>query len=233
MPKIGASANYFWLEENEAATESQQTFEAVVMEPHTIASYTEISRQLLLQSNPDVEDVTMADQAAILGVGVDTAFLVGDGNKEPGGIMGGASANVATVNAASGNYDTLLEFQADVLSANAMVSIPNCAYLTTTALARTWGNRQRFTGTDATLWQGNLAEGTMAGFPSFSSEVMPASHILFGDFSTIMIAEWGTLALEVNPFANFKAGIVGLRAMYSLDIAVRSKQSWAFASNAS
>jgi hypothetical protein len=44
---------------------------------------------------------------------------------------------------------------------------------------------------------------------------MPANMLLFGDWSTVMIAEWGMLELQVNPFAGFQAGIVGLRGMWT------------------
>jgi hypothetical protein len=43
----------------------------------------------------------------------------------------------------------------------------------------------------------------------------------FGDWSQVVIGEWGVLELDVNPYADFKAGIVGLRAFYSCDVAVR------------
>lgn len=232
IPRIGATANYYWLAtEATATTESQQTFTNVAMSPKTIASYTEVSRQLLLQANPDVEDVTMSDHAAILGVGLNTAVVFGPGGTQPAGIANGASANVNTVVGTTASYDTVLEFQDKVLTASAMTNAAACAYLGPTAIARKLGNRQEFTGTDATLWQGNLAEGTIAGFPAYSSEIMPANYLLFGDWSTCMVAEWGVLSLEVNPFANFQAGIVGLRAMYSVDCAFRHKQSWSLSTN--
>ena len=45
--------------------------------------------------------------------------------------------------------------------------------------------------------------------------------MLAGDFSQVVIGEWGTVEIEANPYANFQAGIVGVRAMYSCDVLVR------------
>jgi hypothetical protein len=43
----------------------------------------------------------------------------------------------------------------------------------------------------------------------------------FGDWAKMVVAEWGVLEVETHPFANFPAGIIGVRAMYSVDVGVR------------
>jgi hypothetical protein len=45
--------------------------------------------------------------------------------------------------------------------------------------------------------------------------------MVFGDWSQLVMAEWGSLAIEVNPFANFQAGLIGVRALYAMDVGVR------------
>jgi hypothetical protein len=47
----------------------------------------------------------------------------------------------------------------------------------------------------------------------------------------VLVGEWGVLELEVNPFANFQAGIVGVRAIASIDIAVRYPTAFSAASS--
>jgi hypothetical protein len=37
----------------------------------------------------------------------------------------------------------------------------------------------------------------------------------------VVVGEWGVLEVNVNPFANFQAGIIGVRAIYSMDVGVR------------
>jgi hypothetical protein len=58
-----------------------------------------------------------------------------------------------------------------------------------------------------------------------------AANILFGDFSKVVLAEWGVLEVEVNPYANFAAGIVGVRAMYSIDVGVRYAAAFSLATS--
>lgn len=62
-----------------------------------------------------------------------------------------------------------------------------------------------------------------------SSKQMPAATLLFGDWSTVYIVEWGTLAIEVNPFADFKSGIVGIRALWSMDVIVTRPEAFSLA----
>jgi hypothetical protein len=48
-----------------------------------------------------------------------------------------------------------------------------------------------------------------------------------GDWSQVVIGEWGTLEIEANPYAQFQAGIVGVRALYTVDIGVRYAAAFA------
>lgn len=68
-------------------------------------------------------------------------------------------------------------------------------------------------------WQGQV----------YKRQSMPASTLLFGDWSTVMIAEWGALELQADPFMKFKQGIVGLRAMWTVDVGFRHYKSFSLA----
>lgn len=229
MPKQTGAGTAYWLStEATQITESQQTFGQVTLTPHTVGAYTELSRQLALQSSPAAEAVVMSDLAADVALAVDSAVINGSGaSGQPSGIL--QTSGIGSVSGASLTYDGCLEFQSDILAANALTNIDTCGYVTTTAVAKVLANRQRFTGTDATLWQGNIADGSIAGFPAMTSGQMPASHLLFGDWSTLLIGEWGVLELMTNPFANFAAGIIGVRAMYTVDIGLRYAASFSLA----
>lgn len=71
----------------------------------------------------------------------------------------------------------------------------------------------------------------MAGFPAYSTEQMPTGDMLFGDFSQLVIAEWGRLSISINPFADFRAGIIGVRGLWTLDLAVRHAKSFSLATS--
>ena len=81
-----------------------------------------------------------------------------------------------------------------------------------------------------TLWKGNLLDGEVEGYRAHTSNNIPAATMLFGDFSEVIGAEWGVLEIDVNPYANFAAGITGIRAFYTCDVGVRIPGAFSAAS---
>jgi HK97 family phage major capsid protein len=93
--------------------------------------------------------------------------------------------------------------------------------VTTPAIAAILKQKARFSNTDTPIWQGNILNGTIEGLRAVSSNQMTAGQLLAGDFSQVVVGEWGVLEVEANPYANFAAGIVGVRAFYTVDVGVR------------
>ena len=114
----------------------------------------------------------------------------------------------------------IIEFQTDVATSNVMPQ--RGGYVTTPAVAGLLMARPELptTGTER-LWKGNIWDGTLFDFPAMTSNQLTAATMVFGDWQEIVIGEWGVLEVEVNPYANFQAGIIGVRAIYSLDVGVR------------
>ena len=97
-----------------------------------------------------------------------------------------------------------------------------CRYVATPPVAGLLTQRARIASTDSvTLWKGNINDGTVEGYQAHTSNNLPAATAIFGDFSQAILAEWGVLEVDVNPFANFTAGITGIRAFYTCDVGVR------------
>lgn len=228
IPKQTVAATAYWLaNEGAAITEGNQTFVQIALTPKTVGAYTEVSRQLLLQSDPSAEAIVSNDLAAQVALAADLAVLNGGGTEQPTGII--QTGSIGSVTGTNLAYAGILEFQTDVAAANV---IPQAGgYVTTPAVAGLLSARSRFANTDTPLWNGNLWDATMAGFPAMSSMQMPAASMLFGDFSEVVVGEWGVLEVEINPYANFAAGIIGVRAIYSMDVGVRRAAAFSYASS--
>jgi HK97 family phage major capsid protein len=81
IPRQAGAASVTWLPtEGSTIIESQQTIQQIAVTPKNVGAYTEISRQLLLQSNPSAEQLVVADLAAISALAMDDAGLNGDGS---------------------------------------------------------------------------------------------------------------------------------------------------------
>jgi len=218
IPKQTGAATPYWLAtEATAINESQQTFTQVALTPKNAGAYTEISRQLLLQSSPGAEAIVTNDLANVIAIAADLAVLNGSGGAQPQGLLG--TAGIGTFTGTAITYALLLESQSDVATAN--VTPVAGGYVATPAVAAILMAKSRFANTDTPVWNGNIWNGTMIGYPAMSSNQMPGAGCVFGDWSEIVVGEWGVLEVEVNPYANFQAGIIGVRAIYSLDCAVR------------
>ena len=88
IPKQTGSATAYWVAENTAPTESQQTFGQVTMTPKTVGGYTDISRRLLLQSSIAVESLVQTDLATVLGLAIQQAAINGSGaSNQPSGLL--------------------------------------------------------------------------------------------------------------------------------------------------
>lgn len=232
IPKQSAAATAYWLaSETTQITDSVQTLVQVPLTPKTVGAYSEISRLLLLQSSPDAEGLVMSDLAKVTAIAMDKAALHGAGGSgEPQGIVG--SSDVGSVTATTIGTDTykkMLEFQSDLLSAN--VRGGRQAYVTTPAVALLLSGYPRFASTDTPVWNGALEEAVMCGKPAFSSNQLEAGYCIYGDWTQLVVGEWGVLSIETNPYANFQAGIIGVRAMYTVDIALRYGQAFSVATS--
>lgn len=219
IPKLTAGGTAYWLtNEGTAITEANQTLAQLTLTPKNVGAYTEVSRQLMMQSTPDADALIMDDLAKVLATAIDLAALEGSGaNGQPTGI-----SNTGSIGAVTGTdlaYADILEFQTDVAGSNALAA--NCAYATTPAVAALLAQRVKVASTFSPLWEGGLLDGNMAGFRAVATNQLTAASMIFGDFSQIIIGEWGMLELAMNPYANFAAAITGIRAIQTVDVGIR------------
>lgn len=229
IPKQTGAATAAWLaNEASTATEAQLTLGQMALTPKNVVAYSEISRQLMLQSSPAIDALVMNDLAQVVALAIDSAGLSGSGaSGQPTGIVN--TAGIGSVTGTSIAYAGIVEFQTDVAASNALAA--NCGYVTTPAVAGLLKGRQRFTSTDTPLWEGNILDGTIEGFKAMSSMQMAAASMLFGDFSQVVIGEWGMLEIALNPYASFTAAITGIRAIQTCDVGVRVPGAFSLATS--
>lgn len=226
LPKQVGNSTIAWLStETSQAAESTSSFTQVSGTPKTAASYSEISEKLLKQSNPAAEGIVTRGLAADLAVGVDAAAVNGTGaNGQPTGIL--QTSGIGSVSGTALGYAGLVEAQTDIADNNAVLDPNALGYCTTPLIAQVLKGRQRFTSTDSPLWKGAIHAGEIEGVQALSTKNMPANTLLYGDWSSVIVAEWGVLIVELNPFADFRAGIVGVRALWSVDVLVQQPVSF-------
>ena len=221
IPKLATGTSTYWVAEDGAPTEGQPVFASVSLTPKNLASFVQISRNLLVQSDPSVETVIQDDITRAIAVAIDAAALAGTGSSnQPTGIL--ATTGIGSVSFASAGAPTFAEIVAieSAISAdNAMGA--NMAFVTTPALAGTLKTTTKDSGSGRFVSEDNA----IMGYSVNPTSSMTANTILLGDFSQLMIAQFG--AVEVITDRNAQTGqlTLGLHAM--VDVGVRHAESFA------
>lgn len=230
IPKLTGAATAYWLtNEATAITESQQTIGQLALAPKTLGAYTELSRLLMLQSTPAAEALVMQDFAKVMALAIDLAVFEGSGaSGQPTGIS--QTAGIGSVTGTSIDLAKCIEFQTDLAAGNALAT--NCAYVTTPAIAGLLMGRARIASTDSlTLWKGNVLDGQIEGFKATTTTQVTAASMVFGDFSQVVLGEWGMLEIALNPYASFATAITGIRAIQSVDVGIRQAAAFSRATS--
>lgn len=248
IPRQTGASSTFWIAENGTPTASNATFDKVALKPKTIGALSPISRNLLLQSSMQVEAFVRNELAKSLALGIDLAALSGSGtNNQPTGIanMTGICTVVGGTNGGSVTFDKLIDMETQVATANA--DAENMYYLCNAA---TIGFLKKIKNTSGDYIWKSPDNAVRNGFPgevngygvARSNQVRgnlekgtsrTCQEIFFGNWSDLLIGEWGFLEIDVNRYGDqWKSGGVEVRALQSIDIAVRHPQSFCIFSDA-
>lgn len=231
IPAWGSGVSSAWIAENSALSPSGMTFASKTLTPKHAGSLAEMSRQLIQQSSPGIEQLLRDDMAYALAKSIDSAMVKGGGANEPTGIM--ATANVQTANLATLTWLTVLA----MLEKLELVNGDPTAWLASPGAA----TKLRGVLKSATAGAAYLAEnGKMADLPVYSTnQVANATNspdtgvVILGDFSQVILGVWSELDILVNPYAEtpYTKGAVYVRAMATVDIAIRHPEAFVVASD--
>ena len=250
IPRQSGASSTFWTAEGVDTTQSEATFDKVSLTMKTIGTFSQMTRNMLMQATPDIDMIARADLIAQIALGVDLAALSGSGTGAvPRGIanQSGIGSVIGGTNGAAISIDNFIDLETQVTAANAPED--TLAYL---ANAKTIGSVKKLkASTGSYLWSGSPmgvrsgTPGELNGYPVARSNqarstltkgtsVGICSELFFGAWSELLIGEWGVIEVVPNPYdaAVFKNGGVLLRVLQSLDIAVRHAASFSVMSDA-
>ncbi|MAY42390.1 MULTISPECIES: phage major capsid protein [unclassified Neptuniibacter] len=220
IPKKTSSGNFYWLSEDEDVSDSDFDFTTLPLSPKCIAGAIPVTRKLRKQSSLNVENLIREDLITGIGVAIDLALLLGDGVKEPLGILNAVGTNAVTYPAGGMDFNSAVSMETKIATYNA--DIQNMAYLTNAVQRGAAKTKQVFDGTGERLWQNNEVNGYMA----HATGQMPADTWAFGDWSQLMIALWGVLDLKVDTSTKAASDGLILRVFQDCDGGVRRPESF-------
>lgn len=224
IPKKTAAATAGWIStEGGAASESEATFGTVSLTPRTVGAFTDITRQLMLQATPAVEALVRDDLTQALALAIDKGALEGSGSSgQPTGILNTSGINNPTDFAAAvPTFAEMVAMETAVAEDNALFG--NLAYITDAATYGGLKTKSKDSGSGMFV----LENGQANGYPVIRSQQCTAGNVFFGNFQDCLIGMWAGIDLLVDPYTSSSTGTVRIRALQTVDVAVRNAVSFA------
>ncbi|HFI9900416.1 TPA: phage major capsid protein [Escherichia coli] len=223
IPKMTKSSvdAFGFVDENGAAPESKAEFANVKLSPKTFAGGNPISRQSL-KTVPGIASLITDHINKAVRIKLEQLILSDKANdRGPAGLVKQlVDANRVTKKAAFSYKDFLKEIAA---LTDAGVPAQAIKFAMSGATAAELESTPKSDRGDA---QGFIMEnGKIAGYEVVTSGVIPADHIVLGDFSGITIGEWGGLELDMDLTTYRDRGAVVPRIFVDLDYVVAQPEA--------
>lgn len=210
--RVGSTAAT-WVDEIANRTESAPSYEQVVLTPYELATFVEVSRQLLEDNQYDLEGELASDLGESFAIAEGSAFVSGNGTGKPKGILNAAGVAIVV----SGDATTLGinpgDILIDVFAAVPTLHAQNGAWMMNRKTLATI--RKVKDGMGNYLWQPGLQAGapsTLLGRPVIEAVDMPdiaagAFPIVFGDWSGYRIVDRVDMSILSDPYTRATNGI--------------------------
>ncbi|EJN5556309.1 phage major capsid protein [Escherichia coli] len=221
IPKMTKSSvdAFGFVDENGAAPESKAEFANVKLSPKTFAGGNPISRQSL-KTVPGIATLITDHINKAVRIKLEQLILSDKANdRGPAGLVKQlVDASRVTKKAAFSYKDFLKEIAA---LTDAGVPAQAIKFAMSGATAAELESTLKDNGVSGYI----IENGKLAGYEVVTSGVIPADHIVLGDFSGITIGEWGGLELDMDLTTYRDRGAVVPRIFVDLDYVVAQPEA--------
>jgi len=230
IPKYGSGLETGWVAEGGAVPDGDMSFDSVTLGPKHVGGKTEMSRQLIQQSSPEIEQLVRDDLAFLIAKQIDRAIITGSGTgNEPLGVLNYTGKQTGSLSSLT--WANVLAFAQKLEDEE----IFGGSWLTTGTGKTILASTLKETGLPGYLLEG----GRMADRPLSVTRALEddsnGTPIILGDFSQVLLGVWSELDVLVNPFAEpaYSRGGVVVRAMATVGTACRHEQAFVVANDLS
>ncbi len=246
LPRQSAAGTAQWVGEGAAVTPADLSLDFISVTPHRISAQTAWTVELLAETAPDIEGLARADQDKVIQLALDLAALSGaSGGASPVGLMNISGLTLLSptgVAFADGGqpltWADILKFESTVAAANADAATSGWMF-TPEVRAQLKATPKFASGYAIPIWGDGIKDplgiepNGPAGYRAAVTNQLAKNgtksgvtgsilhNAIFGDWSQMLIADWGAQEVVVDPYTQAASGaiVVTQRAMY--DIACR------------
>ncbi len=242
MPKIATGAAAGFVEEAGDVSDQSPTDAGVTLQPRTLGAFATMSRLLMLESVPAIEQIVQDDLLRSIADKIEYYAINGSGSSgQPTGILNDGSVNNLDISAgtdvAALTWADITDLVKLVEEDNGVVNAATLGFLTNPKVKAKMANTVKVGSTDSVMllndpW--NAIYGYKAEFTNnVPSDLDPgdggsdASAMIFGDFSQLMVGLFSAPSIIVDPYSGSKSGDVQISVMQEVDVALRNAISFA------
>ena len=242
MPKLATGASAAFVEELGDVGDGAGTDGGVTLQPRTMGAFVEMSRLLVMESVPAIEQIIRNDLLASAADRTEFYAIQGSGSSgQPTGILNTSGINNLDISSGT-DVDALT--WADIIGLvklveedNGIVNSAAAGFLSHPAVKSKLASTVRVGSTDSVMllndpWD-NLYGQPIAFTSNVPTNLDPgdggndASALVYGDFSQLIIAQFGAPSILVDPYSNSKSGTIRMVLHAELDVGVRNAVSFA------
>ena len=238
IPKLATGVSAGFVAENGATSEVNAVFSQITMSPKSLGAFSDVSRLLMIQSDPSVEQIVRDDLLNAIAQKIEDVAIEGGGSNEPTGITGTAGIGSVAIGTNGGalTWQAITDLVKEVEVDNAAINGSTLAYLTNPKVKSHMASTPKVASTDSVMlmdapWNSlygyDLAVTNNVPSDLTKGTLTTASAMIFGDFSQLMMGFFSTPDILIDPYTAGSTGAVRIRVMQEMDLAVRHAQSFA------
>ena len=151
---------------------------------------------------------------------MDNAIFNGSGqSNQPTGVL---NAGITSISGSSFSYATALSFPSTVAVANRLGG--NLSFVANPTTAAILKARAKENGYPSYVLD---ESGMMAGYRVYESNQIGASTLLFGDFSKVLVGQFGGVEMVIDEYTQARSGLVVLTTQVLMDVATLDTNAFA------
>lgn len=237
IPRMTNGTAAQWIAEDDAADESDPTFDAVTLKLKQLSANARLSRRQLKQSLPALDQILIQDMRDQIAIALDRAAIAGTGTgNQPRGVLNVPGIHTRAMGANGGaiTWAAITALAAMVKGANAAAD--SLGWLTNHKVEGAMQSTPRVAGTETMILSPDEAEPVIARHRARFSGNVPSdllkgtgtglSALIFGNWSDLLIGQWGGVDVIVDDATEAHKGNVRIAAHSEWDIAVRHAEAF-------
>lgn len=223
-------ANVYWEGETAGAKDGAPTFgKSASFTPKRLTAYVDISKQLLIQENRDVEGIIRQLITDAIAQKLESTAFGADGADEntPNGIFAAVKATAGTL-----DWATIVGLETQVDVANATMG--NLAYIMHPSLVGKAKTKVKDASGAGGFVFGNDGAGMMNGYKvlrtnNVGGDASNGYNVVYGNWNDYFIGQWGSIEILVDPYTQATKGMVRLVVNSYWNMGVIREESFAAA----